>query len=130
MKSTYSLVALLIATLVNAGPLPRVNGLNVQNDKIKHAPLQARTEHAMNSAPVSPSTLGEVDVEAEKQRLAEAKAGEISSANLIQTVTNGCIAAETKAAADKMEAEHVAKAEAEAKAHQEGALMILSHLHA
>jgi hypothetical protein len=85
----------------------------------------------MNSAPVSPSTPADVDVdvEAEKQRLAEVKAGEIISSILTQTITNGCIAAETKAAADKMEAEHVAKAEAEAKAHQEGAPMILFPLH-
>lgn len=38
---------------------------------------------------------------------------------------NAFVALDHKAAADAMEAEHVAKAEAEAKAHQEGTTVII-----
>jgi flagellar biosynthesis/type III secretory pathway protein FliH len=95
MKTIYPLVALLSAALVAAGPSPRTDNLDARSNDLIHA----RTEPAPAPAAEPMPAPSAADAEAEKQRLADEEA---------------------KKAADAMEAMHVAKAEAEAKAHQEG----------
>jgi hypothetical protein len=101
MKTIYPLVALLSAAIVAAGPIPRADNLETRSNELIHASNRARTEAA--PAPAHVAEPMPADAEAEKQRLADEEA---------------------KKAADAMEAEHVAKAEAEAKAHQEGTYWI------
>jgi hypothetical protein len=103
MKTIYPLVALLSAALVVAGPIPKVDNLDTRSDDLIHISNQARTEAAPALPAASPTeampAVPMADPAAEKQRLADEEA---------------------KKAADAMEAMHVAKAEADAKAHQEG----------
>lgn len=95
MKNIYTLAALLSAALVAAGPIPRADNMDITSNDLIHA----RTEPAPVPAAVPMPAPPAADAEAEKQRLADEAA---------------------KKAADAMEKEHVAKAEAAAKAHQEG----------
>jgi membrane protein involved in colicin uptake len=106
MKTIYPLVALLSAALVAAGPIPKVDNIDTRSDDLIHIPNQARTEAATAPVAAPPAeampAAPMADPAAEKQRLADEEA---------------------KKAADAMEAMHVAKAEAEAKAHQDGKVL-------
>jgi hypothetical protein len=94
MKTVYPLVALLSAALVAAGPIPRANNLDSRTNDLVHTANQARTDHVGEPAPAPAAAPAPAPVPAAED--------------------------EHKKVADAMEAEHVAKAEAEAKAHQEG----------
>lgn len=72
MKNIYPLLTLLSAAVVAAGPVPRYA---VRSNTVATARLHARTEHVVAPVAVHPPMPEAVNAEAEKQRLADEKAG-------------------------------------------------------
>jgi hypothetical protein len=95
MKTVYSLIALLSATAVVAGPVPQR--------------FEARNNVMVLRTTPEPSAVSE-----QPAAMSSAASGE--PAAMPSTMPG----ADPKAAADAMEAEHAAKAEAKEKEHQEG----------
>jgi hypothetical protein len=124
MKTIYPLVALLSAAIVAAGPIPKADISETRSNDLIHAPQRARTEaapapappvgHVAAPAPAPPA--GHVAAAPAPAPPAEHVAAPPAPDAEAQRLKDE----EAKKAADAMEAEHVAKAEAEAKAHQEG----------
>ena len=99
MKTIYPLVALLSAAFVTAGPIPKADNIDTRTDDLVRTANQPRTEPVAAPAPAAEHV--------------PAPAPAVDAA---------------KIAADAMEAEHVAKAQAADKAHQEGMQSLLSLL--